>query len=188
MWKRHPRPMPFRRIARLRRSTDCWVAAIPLGAAGISRSLRICLELIGGLSARQTEPAVAGAPWMRTPARQSTTISPCARSPCKPSPQQRMTAMTPSVHDGSGGQRRPLLRGRRPAVDREPRPPTGEVRANPAVETRPAWRPFTFHVQPAMAYHLENSFTEHHAPWGCGVSSRGCGLFVACQCCVRRWG
>ena len=44
-----------------------------------------------------------------------TAISPRARSPWRPSPQQRMTAMISSVRGGSGGYRRPLLPGRRPA-------------------------------------------------------------------------
>jgi hypothetical protein len=37
------------------------------------------------------------------PARQSTTIRPRARAPCRPSPAQRMTAMISSVRGGSAG-------------------------------------------------------------------------------------
>src|SRR2546423_8937765 len=52
---------------------------------------------------------------IRSPARQSTTISPRTRAPCAPFPASRMTATISSTRGGSAGERIPLFLGGRPA-------------------------------------------------------------------------
>jgi transposase len=56
----------------------------------------------------------ASASLIRSPARQSMTITPRNRSPSEASPAARITAMISSTVGGSGGYRRSLLRGGRP--------------------------------------------------------------------------
>jgi len=52
---------------------------------------------------------------MRSPPRQSTTISARSLKPCRSSLVWRMTAMISSTVGGSAGYCNPLLRGTRPA-------------------------------------------------------------------------
>ena len=63
--------------------------------------------------------ASSSASWIRSPARQSTTISPRTRKPLAPSLAVRMTATISSTRGGSAGYRRPLFLGDRPRWNSE---------------------------------------------------------------------